>query len=41
MVKKGLGSKGRGLEALISQQMDNINDKGVAEIDIKDRKSVV
>ena len=34
MVKKGLGSKGRGLEALISQQMDNINDKGVAEIDI-------
>ena len=33
MVKKGLGSKGRGLEALISQQMDNINDKGVAEID--------
>ncbi|MCD8036051.1 MAG: ParB/RepB/Spo0J family partition protein [Clostridiales bacterium] len=32
--KKGLGSKGRGLEALISQQVDNINDKGVTEIDI-------
>ena len=25
--KKGLGSKGRGLEALISQQVENINDK--------------
>ena len=32
--KKGLGSKGRGLEALISQQVENINDKGVTEIDI-------
>ena len=32
--KKGLGSKGRGLEALISQQVDSINDKGVTEIDI-------
>ena len=31
--KKGLGSKGRGLEALISRT-ENINEKGVAEIDI-------
>ena len=32
--KKGLGAKGRGLEALISQQVENINEKGVSEIDI-------
>ena len=32
--KKGLGSKGRGLEALISQQVDTISDKGVIEISI-------
>ena len=31
--KKGLGSKGRGLEALISRT-ENISEKGVAEIDI-------
>ncbi|MDD5944885.1 MAG: ParB/RepB/Spo0J family partition protein [Clostridia bacterium] len=34
MQKKGLGSKGRGLEALISQQVDTINDKAVTEVDI-------
>lgn len=32
--KKGLGAKGRGLEALISKQVDNISEKGVTEIDI-------
>ena len=32
--KKGLGSKGRGLEALISKQVDTINEKGVTEVDI-------
>ena len=32
--KKGLGAKGRGLEALISKQVDTINEKGVTEIDI-------
>lgn len=32
--KKGLGSKGRGLEALISQQVDTISEKGVVEINI-------
>ncbi|MEA4973121.1 Stage 0 sporulation protein J [bioreactor metagenome] len=32
--KKGLGSKGRGLEALISQQVDTISEKGVVEISI-------
>lgn len=32
--KKGLGSKGRGLEALISQQVDSISEKGVVEINI-------
>lgn len=32
--KKGLGSKGRGLEALISKQVDTLNEKGVTEVDI-------
>ena len=32
--KKGLGAKGRGLDALISKQVDTINEKGVTEIDI-------
>lgn len=32
--KKGLGAKGRGLEALISKQVDNISEKGVTEVDI-------
>ena len=34
VLKKGLGAKGRGLEALISKQVDTINEKGVTEIDI-------
>lgn len=32
--KKGLGSKGKGLEALISQKVENINSKGVTDVDI-------
>ena len=32
--KGGLGSRGRGLEAVISQQVDSIQEKGVTEISI-------
>ena len=33
-LKKGLGGKGRGMEALISRQVETINEKGITEVDI-------